>query len=624
MSTADGLAAAWWTRASDGLVEGCAALAVVLALWWALRRRLPPRFVCILFLLPLVKVASPVGLPAPAWWSPLAVFGTATQAPMLAAPPLPLAVAAIEAAPAAAPAFDLRDLLFGVWLLGVAALSWRRARAQARARAAVRAAAPVDAARFPVDLASLCARAGVARRVRWLTSDRVVTPAAGGVLAPYVLLPRGFAASLPPAQLAFVLLHELAHVRRHDVAVALAQRLVQILWFFHPAVWLASWIIDQQRELACDQDALERSRATRRECGEAFLSVAAWVNGRRPQPTTALAMFGSQRVLRRRLMQILTRSPAESRVLTAVSLVLAGALTLPSAKADDGLAFDAPAFEQQDDGQREELQQLRRQLAELRRELAALKRESAPAADDDPVKVKKAKRGGESVDVVGVGPGGAVAAPRRFRADGTRARAYVVQGDDGDGEVVARVLDADDLADLQGKVVVQAEGKDGVVAHVVELDDVDDLKQPVVIESRDGDGRVVARVLKGGKAITVDGKAVRLRVRGDGDDDEDEDEGEDEGEDEDDGARKRTYVRTLGEVDGEPRLLRVPGLTTVEGTRAKVLAPDTNLLSPGRALRLGSGKMLLLPSDGEAKAKAKVKAGGKAKDAEPKRGRAIV
>lgn len=367
------LAERWSAFVERGLCEGSLALAVLFAAWWPVRRRLPARLACLLFLVPLCRLAFPFALPLPAWLSPWSLLAPEAPEPavLLAVGPVGLP----DGPAAAAPGSAVAQVLCVLWLLGVAVLAVRFARAQVQTKRAVRAAVPVAPGSLPLDLHALRARAGVVRRVRWLVSPHVATPAAGGILRPYVLLPVGFADRLPPRQLAFVLLHELAHVRRCDVAIALLQRVVQIVWFFHPAVWLASRLIDQQRELACDQEAMQRSGATRRECGEAFLSVAAWVHGRATVPAATLAMFESTSVLRRRLMHILTETPAPSRWLAAAYLAAAFAVAVPVARAE------APAVElvalAQDDGDRAEVERLRRQIAELKKQHAELARQLA-------------------------------------------------------------------------------------------------------------------------------------------------------------------------------------------------------------------------------------------------------
>jgi len=55
---------------------------------------------------------------------------------------------------------------------------------------------------------------GVARRVRVMVTDRLTSPAVAGVLLPVLILPGSLLTALTPEQLRFILLHELAHIRR--------------------------------------------------------------------------------------------------------------------------------------------------------------------------------------------------------------------------------------------------------------------------------------------------------------------------------------------------------------------------------------------------------------------------
>ena len=49
-------------------------------------------------------------------------------------------------------------------------------------------------------------------------------------------------------QLEAILAHELAHVRRHDFLVNIVQSLIEIVFFYHPAVWLISAQVRRERE----------------------------------------------------------------------------------------------------------------------------------------------------------------------------------------------------------------------------------------------------------------------------------------------------------------------------------------------------------------------------------------
>lgn len=52
-----------------------------------------------------------------------------------------------------------------------------------------------------------------------------------------------------------VLDHELAHVRRRDQWLMLLQKLIEALYFFHPAVRYATRRLDDEREISCDDRA---------------------------------------------------------------------------------------------------------------------------------------------------------------------------------------------------------------------------------------------------------------------------------------------------------------------------------------------------------------------------------
>ena len=107
--------------------------------------------------------------------------------------------------------------------------------------------------------------------MRWAVSPQVTSPAVGGLLRPTIVMPPDLDDGLTAKQLNWILLHELAHIRRGDLWVVLIQRVVGAAFFFHPAVHLVNWAIDQLREYACDDVALAAAHASRHSCGEGFL-----------------------------------------------------------------------------------------------------------------------------------------------------------------------------------------------------------------------------------------------------------------------------------------------------------------------------------------------------------------
>ena len=145
--------------------------------------------------------------------------------------------------------------------------------AQLRFRARLRQMAPLDESKLAVDLRELCRRAGVAETIRIVEDDSIAVPAVWGIVRPTIILPRGIASSLTAEQLRWVLLHELAHVRRRDLMVLVLQRFAAILHFFNPAIWIANRIIHQlpgirlRRPGGLARRRFRRSSPARRSCG---------------------------------------------------------------------------------------------------------------------------------------------------------------------------------------------------------------------------------------------------------------------------------------------------------------------------------------------------------------------
>ncbi|QEG37905.1 M56 family metallopeptidase [Bythopirellula goksoeyrii] len=111
---------------------------------------------------------------------------------------------------------------------------------------------PLDAGPIIATCESLRKALQVGRQVRVAVCERVATPLLVGIVRPLILLPPAALTGWSPAELEMVLLHELAHVRRWDNLVNLAQRVVESLLFFHPAVWIASRWVRHDREDCCD------------------------------------------------------------------------------------------------------------------------------------------------------------------------------------------------------------------------------------------------------------------------------------------------------------------------------------------------------------------------------------
>ena len=167
-------------------------------------------------------------------------------------------------------------------------------------------------------------RIGVAQPVQLLASPRVTGPMVMGIFKPVIIVPAAFMSQLPPDQVEAVLLHELAHILRKDYLLNIIQSIMDILFFYHPAVWWVSSAIRRERELCCD-DLVINVSGDSVNYAKALLAL-----GTRESFTPAPAMpaTGRNHQLLTRVQRILEDSTMKTTMTgnwTAVCLLLIGA-----------------------------------------------------------------------------------------------------------------------------------------------------------------------------------------------------------------------------------------------------------------------------------------------------------
>jgi TonB family protein len=143
------------------------------------------------------------------------------------------------------------------WSLGVALLSLRLARGWLDVRRIRRHASGHVPAALASALERIAVRVGVPRHIAMAESTMVDTPTLIGWIRPVILVPTAALAGLAPSQLEAVLLHEIAHIRRHDYLINNLQHIVETALFYHPAVWWVSNEMRREREHCCDDAVIE-------------------------------------------------------------------------------------------------------------------------------------------------------------------------------------------------------------------------------------------------------------------------------------------------------------------------------------------------------------------------------
>jgi beta-lactamase regulating signal transducer with metallopeptidase domain len=196
--------------------------------------------------------------------------------------------------------------LFGI---GLTLLRWLALRRQVRALPVCDDAELGQAA---TELAGIAGVRAPTLRVSPHWASPLVAP--GG----QVCLPRRLMRTLDGQQRVAVLAHEIAHLRRHDLAWRLAARLVSQLGWLQPLNRLAVRRLDLLAELACDAWAAAEAGAMPLAeglyvCARDMAAATAAAEGRRgarPMPVLASAMAAARSPLMARMDALLAGSPA--------------------------------------------------------------------------------------------------------------------------------------------------------------------------------------------------------------------------------------------------------------------------------------------------------------------------
>ncbi len=137
-------------------------------------------------------------------------------------------------------------------------------------------------------------RLGITRPLTLLRGDSLAVPVTWGVVYPAVLLPPD-AHEWPEARRRFVLVHEMAHVKRFDALTQLvAQITIAMLWF-DPLIWIAAHRMRVEREHACDDYVLRDGTTPSLYAGELLEMVQSIGSPRHDSAAPAFAALAMAR-----------------------------------------------------------------------------------------------------------------------------------------------------------------------------------------------------------------------------------------------------------------------------------------------------------------------------------------
>ncbi|MHA4737378.1 M56 family metallopeptidase [Dyadobacter sp. MSC1_007] len=168
-------------------------------------------------------------------------------------------------------------------------------------------------ARFGV----ITAKMNISKAIEFRETAKIVTPMVIGALSPVVLIPIGLLSGFSTAQVEAILAHELAHIRRNDYLVNMLQSFVEVIFFFHPAIWWLSDRIRAEREHCCDDIALAVC-GDKMSLAHALVKVAEW----QTSPGLAMAFASKKPLLLHRVQRVLGLSPKPARTFSSLPIIV--------------------------------------------------------------------------------------------------------------------------------------------------------------------------------------------------------------------------------------------------------------------------------------------------------------
>lgn len=150
----------------------------------------------------------------------------------------------------------------------------------------------------------------IKKRIRYLESKVARIPLMLGYLKPVIIIPAGMLTGIPENQIEAIIAHELAHIRRNDYLVNILQIFIEIVFFYHPAVWFISSIIRSERENCCDDLALTACEGSL-TYAKALVSVQELKPGK---VYSAVAFSGQKKQLINRIKRMVMKTEMKSNV----------------------------------------------------------------------------------------------------------------------------------------------------------------------------------------------------------------------------------------------------------------------------------------------------------------------
>ncbi len=189
-----------------------------------------------------------------------------------------------------------------------------------------------------------CKKLGVRRRIIVVSSNEFNSPFTIGTFKPIIFLPKSLTSTSSSETIEAVIAHEMGHIKRFDDIQIKLSNFIQIVYFFHPLVWLAASQLKNARERICDQIILNENIIAPRQYAAALLKVLL-LNKHTNYYTSHFAdLSNSKKELDLRLCEILggKKMRRHIRYFVLATLFIFSMVVLPMSEWNSTYAYRSP------------------------------------------------------------------------------------------------------------------------------------------------------------------------------------------------------------------------------------------------------------------------------------------
>ncbi len=223
---------------------------------------------------------------------------------------------------------SVRVILAFLWIIGVGWYSARLLAAWRGVRQLHKQSRIVGSTPLIKQLAIQARLYGLRSSPALLETEGNGSPMLIGILRPAIVVPGGTIHKLSVPELAMVMGHELAHIRRSDLLWNLVAACVRTVFFFNPLVWLSQRQLNLAQEVAADELTILRQHHDPASYGTLLVSMIGKLGPSRSIPSMSMGTAGPMWSLTRRLVAMASIGRVSRGAIVASGFLLAATALL--------------------------------------------------------------------------------------------------------------------------------------------------------------------------------------------------------------------------------------------------------------------------------------------------------